>query len=114
MTPPWCTKVLVLLVGSGLAGFDALAGVSFLGLTCFSLGCLAGGLTAGGFLLGDFMTSFDFLFSVPWNHTVLNYKADLVHLCVCHCVGEYGLPALYCQTRRLSATAGVPGWRSLS
>lgn len=88
MTPVWCTKVLVLLVGSGFTGFDALAEASFLGLTGFSLGCLGGGLTAGGFLLGGFMTSLDFLLSVPWDHTVLNYKADLVHLCVCHSVGE--------------------------
>ncbi len=88
MTPACCTKGLVLLVGSGFAGFDALAGASFLGLTGFSLGCLGGGLTAGGFLLGGFMTSLDFLLSVPWNHTVLNYKTDFVHSCVCHCIGE--------------------------
>lgn len=88
MTPVWWTKVLVLEVGSGFAGFDALAGASFLGLTGFSLGCLGGGLTAGGFLLGGFMTSLDFLLSVPWNHKVLNYKADLVQLRVCAIVLE--------------------------
>lgn len=82
MTPFWWTKVLVLVVGSGFPGFDALAGASFLGLTGFSLGCFGGGLTAGGFLLGGLLTSLDFLPSVPWNHTVLNYKADLVQLCV--------------------------------
>ncbi len=112
MTPAWCTEGLVLLVGSGFTGFGVLAGASFLGLTGFSLGCF-GGLTAGGFLLGGFMTSLDFLLSVPWNHTVLKYKTDFVHLCVPLCWRKCVLPVLYCQRRRLSATAVVPGWRSL-
>lgn len=88
MTPAWCTKDLVLLVGSGFAGFDALAGASFLGLAGFSLGCLGGGLTAGGFLLGGFMMSLDFLLSVPWDHKVLNYIRLILCICVCGIVLE--------------------------